>query len=620
MQSVLGGSSGEPGPDHDPVGLDRRSLLRLAAGGVIGVGTVGLPLGTASCGFATNSRDPVSMAMHIHGSLSEGRASMDAHLFQARRTGIDVIWWTDHDFRQSAAGYRRAVDFNGEEDPENALSWHWVPQRIGPLGDAGHEFVANPRSTERQGGALRLHAVAGQTPTWATYQLEAEAWNSTYSTSYADTTLRLDVLSGQLGPDAQVVVEVASSYRPATGGRPAGHYRMQYRVGARTGHWREERGLLGVISVAAGPPGQWQRLVMDLSADHARLWPDTVAGDASLWRLRVGVRAREGATARAVVDRLRFKRLRRSPADGAALLRSLVATYRDRYPDVTQHAASEVSLVQHLNAFGGDGVLPSYGSAAPHMDASPTAQREMVKFLHSHGALVCLNHPLGGLGPAGLAERLVATNGVGADVIEVGYADAVDTMARVFDVAARNAVFLTANGVTDDHGGLDWLGSGPRWVTGAWSRTRRSSDLCAALGAGAAWFYDPLYWRGDLDLLVEGRVPMGGVLFASDDRLSVRVTASELPRDGSLELIVGACDRPGLSDLRPRTRSRTVPARDVVAGSWSTHVSRGAGCYIRVMVRQANGAIVGFSNPVWVLPKRLRASVRVPRNRYHVAA
>jgi hypothetical protein len=38
------------------------------------------------------------------------------------------------------------------------------------------------------------------------------------------------------------------------------------------------------------------------------------------------------------------------------------------------------------------------------------------------------------------------------------------------------------------------------------------------------------------------------------------------------------------------------------------------------MVRQANGAIVGFSNPVWVLPKRLQASVRVPRNRYHVAA
>lgn len=47
------------------------------------------------------------MAMHIHGSFSEGMASYGAHLRQPRRTGVNVIWWTDHDFRVAAHGYRQ---------------------------------------------------------------------------------------------------------------------------------------------------------------------------------------------------------------------------------------------------------------------------------------------------------------------------------------------------------------------------------------------------------------------------------------------------------------------------------------------------------------------------------
>jgi hypothetical protein len=331
------------------------------------------------------------------------------------------------------------------------------------------------------------------------------------------------------------------------------------------------------------------------------------------------VRARNGATAQAVVDRLRFNRDRKTPADGVGLLRSLISQYRGRYPDVVQHAASEISLVNHMNAFGGDGTLPSYGSRAPHMDGSLQAQQDMVRFLHNHGALACLNHPLGGLGTEGLAKRLITTNGVGADVIEIGIAASIEQMAWVYDVAARNAVFLTANGVTDDHGGTDWLGeSHPRWVTGAWSPSSRSADLCTALKAGAAWFYDPKGWSGELDLTVQGAVQMGGVLFNGDKRVTVDVTATRLPSYGSLELVVGSCDRPGTSDLQPRRSSVRVPARDVVRGRWSTQVTRGEGCYVRAMVRQADGKIVGFSNPVWVLPERLKDTVSVPRIRRHV--
>jgi hypothetical protein len=76
-----------------------------------------MPIGADVDPFPKAVHDPVSMAMHIHGSFSEGIASMDAHLEQARRNGVDVIWWTDHDFRREAHGYRQAIDSTASMRP-----------------------------------------------------------------------------------------------------------------------------------------------------------------------------------------------------------------------------------------------------------------------------------------------------------------------------------------------------------------------------------------------------------------------------------------------------------------------------------------------------------------------
>jgi hypothetical protein len=238
----------------------------------------------------------------------------------------------------------------------------------------------------------------------------------------------------------------------------------------------------------------------------------------------------------------------------------------------------------------------------------------MVRFLHSHGALVSINHPSPG---QELADKLITTRGVGADVIEIGTGRQVEELAPAFDVAARNAVFMTASGVSDDHGGVDWLNpdAAQRWLTGVWARSRDSADLCAAMRAGKAWFFDPLRWNGELDLLVDGHVPMGGVLRTRHRRVPVRVTATRMPSGGSLELVVGRCDRAGPSQLQPANRSITVPARSVVRGHWATEIGRRQGVYVRAMVRAGTGSIVGFSNPVWVLPERLLDTVPVPRPR-----
>jgi hypothetical protein len=594
--------------------LGRRAFL--AAGGLAGIGTIGLPIGADADPFPKSVRDPVSMAMHIHGSFSEGIASMDAHLDQARKNGVDVVWWTDHDFRRTAHGYRQAIGFDGASEREGHWDLNWSKVASGGLADTAMDFVSSPANPDEAGQKMRVTARAKPGAAWATYQLEAKAQNSMYSTSYCDTSIDLDVMRVDGGEDSRIVIEIVSSYRPARAGRPAGQYRIQYRVGDPVGRSTEQHGLVGVVGLPTLAAGTWHRITLDPRADHAALWPDTVADDASLWRLRLGVQVRDGGSATALFDRLRFRRGRDANLDPVAKFASVVDQYRRRYPGVTQHAAAEVSLVLHLNAFGGSGRLPHYSSPEAVKNPSVHAQHEMIAWLRGEGAVVSLNHPMSGTnGPRDLARRLITTRGQGADVIEIGTGRDPYLMGRIFDTAARNAVFLTANGVTDDHQGIDWMGPGRRWLTRVWSPTTRESDLCAALKGGRAWFYDPLRWGGQFDLNAGGSTPMGHVRFTDRRVVDVDVLATDLPAGSHLRVLVGTCDLAGPSRLAPVNRAQVTPARSLRRGRLTTAVRPGAGVYVRAMVVLASGKIAGFSNPLWILPKSKRGAVTVPAAR-----
>lgn len=578
------------GPD-----LTRRRLLGLGLAGGAGaaLGGLGLPLPVSAASAARRS-DPVSMAMHVHASFSEGPASMGAQLEQARRCGIDVLWWTEHDFRMTGHGYRKGVGFNGRDDTANDVAWRWEENTSGPVEVATGTFVGEG-SPDEEGGALRLQA-RGPAEEWGSLVFSADAWNHTYTTNISDTTLVLDVLAEELGRDAQLVVEAQLSYHPATGDRPAGRYALQYRVGANGDVSREDGGLLGVVPLEVGT--DWQRLRMTLAEDVAAVWPDLVAGDHALTGLSVGVRVRRGATARAVVDRLRFRRTGRG--DAVALQRALVDEYAGRYPDVVQYQGAELSLVRHLNVFGGKQVLPHYAQEGPRKDPELQAALDMVAWARKHRGLVSWNHPLEGLadGAAELARTVVQTRNLGADLIEVGSPQDLTTVAAAFDVAARNSIFVTATGVSDDHSGRDWETRRARWITSTWAGSTQEDALLAAVGAGRAWFWDLAGWRGTMDLSVQGRPAMGGVLVTADPVTTVEVLVDDLPAGGDLEVVVGRVDDAGARDLTPATTSSRA-GRQLSGGRASVDVRPGS--YVRAAVRDAAGTVVGFSNPVWVL-------------------
>ncbi|MEU5939646.1 hypothetical protein ABZ807_10690 [Micromonospora sp. NPDC047548] len=553
----------------------------------------------------------MSMAMHIHSAFSEGTASMDAHLQQATEHGVDVIWWTDHDFRMQAHGYRQAVRFEGLSEPESGRSWTWNKILEGKPDLAVGTFVNEPHSPDEPGKAMRLQ-VQAPASAWGALLYEGVAWNSTYTTSLAATVLELDVLAENLGPDAELLVRVLSSYRPATAGRRAGRYTLEYRIGQGTGRWTENDGLLGVVGLEVAP-GTWQRLRLDLESDVAALWPDVVAADSGIHRLRIGGRSRNGAMASGVVDRLRFRRSRRDGDESVALQDEMMREYAGRYPAVRQFHGTEISLVRHLNAFGGNFTLPDYGDAPPTKITTVEAAVAMVNFVHANNGLVAFNHPLEDA-PSGpqLARLLIETNALGADMIEVGSKEDFGESVFGFDAAARNAVFVTATGVSDDHGGSDWVNQKQRWITSVWADSTDEGELFAALRGGRAWFWDPQQWRGQLDILVRGTVAMGGVLVTPAAQAPVTISATDLPDGATVHLITGEVDYAGLVDPAPATTSRQLELDQHEQRAHlvlPTLTSR----YIRVEIRNADGDVIGFSNPVWILKDQPRNGIPAER-------
>ena len=172
----------------------------------------------------------VSMAMHIHSCFSEGgscaagwrRREHDGPARAGRpEHGIDVVWWTDHDWRMQAYGYYDGIAFDGT-DEGGGLAVDRPERGDGHRRDARLRRRAAQPGRARQGDAghrRRDRSRVGLGPTSG----RRPATASTRPTS-PTPRITIDVLAEAVGPDAELVVQVETSYRPATGGRPAGVY------------------------------------------------------------------------------------------------------------------------------------------------------------------------------------------------------------------------------------------------------------------------------------------------------------------------------------------------------------------------------------------------------------
>jgi hypothetical protein len=614
----------------DHPGMSRRTFIH--GGAVLGAAAAAglprglplrLPLHSPARAVAANGTSAYSMAMHIHSSFSEQNGSMDGHLYQAAKNAVDVLWWTDHDHRMDGVNYRNVTHFTSFSEKGatgQGGAWSWTVAKSGPNTTASTGgIVSTPCSPHDpvSGGALHLVAQSSSTSP-AKYGYFADChpagWN--YRDNLTGQSLLIDVLLASGWSRGYLELLVTTSFHPASGSRPAGNYTLSYRFTPGGTASRVANGNNGVIRIPVTSP--WQTVTLTPSSDIAKLWPDLDYRDFAMWELNLSA-VSTGDKVRGYFDYLRFNRTISGQAQFSEQA-AMQAALASKYPSVTQRQGLEVSLLlPHLNWFGPNVTVPGY-SGITYSTYQAFLQNTVIPQIHASGGLASYNHPYGYDSPAELpqsqqdmllsqtASKLLANKALGADLLEVGYklrqGVNVNHHIALWDVLSRNAVFLTGNGVSDDHAGTNWYGIGNNWVTSVWAPSTGMPDLLAALAAGRSWCGSLSKFRGSLDLLVDGSVPMGAVSVSSVTSRHLAASATGLPSGAVLQVLQGKVDYAGQNALTADTRLiGSYTTTQLASGQITQAVDTSADSFLRTQAISSAGAIIATSNPVWLLRK-----------------
>jgi hypothetical protein len=572
---------------------------------------------------ATENPGAFSMAMHLHTSFSEGPGSMESHLQQATLHDVDVLWWTDHDNTLGALVRKHAVHFTSLTDEEgDGPPWQWTEQRAGSLtADSGGGIVTSPASPldPVPGGSMHLLAQsAGTDPATFAYFPMPVAAESTWKTNLTNQSVSIEVLPTSIGPEAFLDIVVVGSYHPAVAGRTAGQYSLSYRLGGqdRPGT-RHSTDRVGVVTLGC-TVGEWNSITIRPDHDIAALFPGVDSRDFSMCSIHLRAVSRASAPAEGYFDYLRFTR----PTSGevaVTLQHEMMASYAAAYPNPAQRKGIEISRsFPHVNWYGGEVVIPSWDGVTPE-NYLDYVRSSVVPDIHRSGGLASWNHPYGVSYAVPrssahqdavlrrLALQMLPMQAGGVDILEVGYPSrgGADLARHVglWDVMSRNAVFLTGNGVSDDHAGDDWarVFGGSDWLTHVWAPDKDERSLLSGMLAGRSWCASLPSYRGALDLLVDGSCPMGSVSVSSLSRRSLSVSATKLPVGATVEVVQGAVDYAGPEDPMPSTTRVATLTPDEVGSGAAVRVDTAASTFLRTQVRDAAGVVVALSNPVWLL-------------------
>jgi hypothetical protein len=506
--------------------------------------------------LAGGGEQAYSVQLHIHGPVSENNGSIDWHVQKAHEIGVDVIWWTDHDWRASQLYFTPRYDF------ENCV-WNASPPRfVEP--DVGFEerwwevyqqYIYHAKSivdTVSYEGAksLRLEVwdPVSDPEFWTLDLVQTGTRKQNRYSLASDFRLRFALLPEQLDPaNARFVFQVTLSEHPADWPR------LRYVVGSMDGEDATSIPLAWV-------PGAWNAFDLDVTGDARALLggfgADSIrAEDNSTYEFHAELSTREGSHPIVFLDDVRYET---DPSlRGNALLdwqRAAGSYYELQVPDVHHLVGSEISLFKsqpHLNAYAPGHTLIDYGT---HSYLEPLDYA--VEQVHEQGGLVSYNHPWG-IGiygdlhetPEQKQQRILAAklsllaNGLlGCDMIEAGYRwrHGINLAGHLdlWDCLTANAMFKTGIGVTDSHGSTPFYGWAPwqpsatyenNYVTWLWATDVSEGPLLDALAGGRAYFGDPYRWQGELDLASLDGFPMGRVVLTDKGSHEVVVRVTNVP-------------------------------------------------------------------------------------------
>ena len=139
-------------------------------------------------------------------------------------------------------------------------------------------------------------------------------------------------------------------------------------------------------------------------------------------------------------------------------------------------------------------------------------------------------------------------------------------------------------------------------------------DLLAALAAGRAWCASMSRYRGSLDLLVDGSVPMGAVSVSKVASRRLVARATGVPAGGRVQVLQGRVDYAGTAALAANTKViGSYTAAQLAGGSVAQQIDTSQDSFVRTQVLDSSGTLAALSNPVWLLRSAPPGGIPAPR-------
>jgi hypothetical protein len=592
---------------------------------------------------ATPARDPssgypaesaFSLALHIHGSMSEQFGSMEWHTAKAESLGVDVIWWSDHDGLLSNWRRMNRYDFESAVWEPGWLRWKEVDDawptnfRYWQTDSQSNAFVQTSISDTLafEGSRSLVLETRGQPgPSFSTGYFDQTTMqlNNRYSLAKR-LSLALALFPEVLDPvDARFVVEVELS------DHPDGVKILRYVAGTMDGE--------GVHSIPISfTPGNWNEYLLPVTSDAIEHFSsggmDTLrAEDNTLGMVRIGLETRNGTSARVLFDDYRI--LPDTALVDDVLLdraRDIESYYELLYPSVTQYVGTEISRFNaqpHLNGFAPDLQLVNYDGYG----WSDTIYYA-VDQIHDQGGALSLNHAFGtgfynmwnpDETPEEQAVRhlytknlLIDVRAYGADLLEVGYRQRggmqIEHFLDLWDALNGNSIWITGNGVSDTHGrGVhNLIGWGPddgslsttnNFVTWLYTEALSEAGFVKAMKRGRAYFGDPYRWQGTLDLRSTDGFRMGQVVFTDRGQHELVAEVANVPGDVQVRLLqaeireVPPGEYPTVNYLRDEILSGSVVGNTFTD---TLSIDTALSSLVRIEVYDGAGEEMVYGNPL----------------------
>lgn len=500
--------------------------------------------------FTFSEGVPQSVQLHLHGSLSEGDAGMGDHLVEAEGQGLDVLWWTDHDYMYRNEGYNAAVAFDFEDGDlsmelpvyppptTRPLSWELLEASLEGAGAAVESAAAH-----RGEGGWRLSGVGpAETGGALSFTLASPA-NLHLRSLLGDLTLSIWLRPLTDDPGAELFLTIPLSARRAGSDSLPDTYRALHLVRSSTVYVDTDTDAYRPIEA---PAGEWTEITVNLSDWGAEAAP-TIGLDQRAELMVVRAVAAPGATVAYDLDDLSW-----SQSVTGTALRAAQQDLLDAAPtEIVQLVGQEVSLLDegHFNTFGA--AVPFL----PYHEGALLDAETLVALAEEEGGLVSYNHMFG-TGVALVDEEARAAQVVeaiatlterrvwGCQLLEVGYRSrggATEDFLAVWDALSVAGVFITGEGASDQHDVGPWDLAVNNLVTYVPVLEPDEAQLLSQLRRGAVWFGDPTAFPdGHVGLSLYApshRATMGQILVGETDLVDLSLSITWAPAGSTVVAI-----------------------------------------------------------------------------------